>query len=535
MIGKLLIRNFKKWESLELPLNKDVNILVGDNDTGKSTILQAIEMVLTGKVGGRAIEQEIAPHWFSRGCVQAYLEAAAIDPTAPLPEIVIEAYLHESPDLTALVGRNNVLGEKSAGFQLLISFDPDYAPELQATLSAEADLVSLPIEYYKVERRDFAGERAPIRNQPVKTALIDTSGVRLYSGVDYYLRHIISANLSDRERAGLALSYRTYRENLSKSDAVATANGVLSESDNTLRKSTVTLGLDTSARASWETAVIPHFDEIPFHAAGQGEQSAFKMLLALDKHAKDKHVVLVEEPENHLSFGNLNELLKRIKERGEDQQLILTTHSSFVLNKLGLDNLTLLAEGTHTRFNNLSDDTRDHFLKLAGYDTLRLLLARATILVEGPSDELIVQKAYQQRFGHAAIDDGIDIISVQLTFKRFLELGEKLGRRIAVITDLDSDTDQETARKRFEDFEKMDGNIRGFIGEVEGGRTLEPQLLAAAGLSALNTIFGTSITDETDMVDHMTKGKTDSALALLLTSQKVNFPSFINDAIDHVR
>jgi predicted ATP-dependent endonuclease of OLD family len=32
--------------------------------------------------------------------------------------------------------------------------------------------------------------------------------------------------------------------------------------------------------------------------------------------------------------------------------------------------------------------------KLPGYDTLRLILCNKAILVEGPSDELIVQKAY---------------------------------------------------------------------------------------------------------------------------------------------
>lgn len=535
MIDKLLIRNFKKWDSLELPLNSDVNILVGDNDTGKSTILQAIEMVLTGKVSGRSIEHEITTHWFSQGCVKAYLEGVKSDPTVPLPEITIDVFFKDEPALIDLVGRNNLLGQKAPGFQLLISFDSDYAGELAEILAAKQELRTLPFEYYKVERRDFSGERAPIRNQPIKTAMIDTSGVRLYSGVDYYLRHIISSNLSDKERAGLALTYRTYRENLSKSEAVAMANSVLSESENTLNEKTVTLGLDTSARSSWEADVIPHFDDIPFHAAGQGEQSAFKMLLAMDKHAKDKHVVLIEEPENHLSFGNLNELLGRIKERGKDQQLILTTHSSLVLNKLGLDKLTLFAGKTHTRFNALSDETRDHFLKLAGYDTLRLLLAKSTILVEGPSDELIVQKAYQQRFGHAPIDDGIDVISVQLTFKRFLELGAKLGRKIVVITDLDSDVSQDKARKRFQDFERPDGNVRGFIGEVKNGSTLEPQLVAAAGLIELNRLFHTAFTTDQALVDYMTASKTDSALALLLAEDEIIFPAFINDAIDHVK
>ena len=37
----------------------------------------------------------------------------------------------------------------------------------------------------------------------------------------------------------------------------------------------------------------------------------------------------------------------------------------------------------------------NYFKKLPGYDTLRLVLAKRVILVEGPSDELVVQRAYR--------------------------------------------------------------------------------------------------------------------------------------------
>ena len=46
------------------------------------------------------------------------------------------------------------------------------------------------------------------------------------------------------------------------------------------------------------------------------------------------------------------------------------------------------------RLNELSAETYKFFEKLSGYDTLRLILCKKAILVEGDSDELIVQKAF---------------------------------------------------------------------------------------------------------------------------------------------
>ena len=56
-IDKIKIVNFKSFEGeFELKLNKDLNIIVGDNEAGKSTILEAINLVLSGLVGGKYIK-----------------------------------------------------------------------------------------------------------------------------------------------------------------------------------------------------------------------------------------------------------------------------------------------------------------------------------------------------------------------------------------------------------------------------------------------------------------------------------------------
>ena len=42
MIKGIVIKNFRIFETFKLLLNDDLNLLVGDNEAGKSTILEAM-------------------------------------------------------------------------------------------------------------------------------------------------------------------------------------------------------------------------------------------------------------------------------------------------------------------------------------------------------------------------------------------------------------------------------------------------------------------------------------------------------------
>ena len=61
------------------------------------------------------------------------------------------------------------------------------------------------------------------------------------------------------------------------------------------------------------------------------------------------------------------------------------------------------------------------------------------ILVEGDSDELVVQRAYMDiHNGRLPIQDGIDVMTVGgVTFKRYLEIAQILQKETAVVTDND--------------------------------------------------------------------------------------------------
>ncbi|MBH0109364.1 AAA family ATPase [Salinibacterium sp. NG22] len=534
MIERLLIQNFLRFEHLEIEFDSEMNILVGDNDTGKSTIMSALEMALTGRLGGRTLDGERSPHWFTKSVSEAWIMAIQKRSDTPPPVILIEAYFRDSGMLVALKGKNNSLHLDVPGIRLEVQLDPAFAVEYAAYVTEPEKVTSIPIEFFRVDRHDFAGEDVSRARPVVTAALIDASTLRLQSGTDYYLRKSISDHLDLEARAKLSLAFRNHKEALVQDPAFVAANDSIKVERTTLSKKSLTLSSDASAKSSWESGLVPHLDSIPFDLVGQGEQSAFKILLALEKDGTDRHVVMVEEPENHLSHSNLSKLISRIRERSSGQQVFLTTHSSFVLNKLGIDKLRLLSESGQLTLGSLPNDTKKYFAKLAGYDTLRMVLAKSVVLVEGPSDELIVQKAYHQKHGRLPIEDGIDVLSVQaLAFKRFLELGKALSLKIAVVTDLDDDVSDAKARKRFEQFE-VSQRVKGFVGNVADGRTLEPQLVSSAGRAALNTVFGWNTITDDELVDKMTASKTEAALRIFEHASDITMPEYINDAIKFV-
>jgi putative ATP-dependent endonuclease of OLD family len=189
----------------------------------------------------------------------------------------------------------------------------------------------------------------------------------------------------------------------------------------------VEISVELSSKNAWENSLMTYLDDIPFHYVGKGEQCIIKTKLALShKKAKEANIILLEEPENHLSHAKLNQLILDIKSHSSDKQILISTHSSFVSNKLGLEHLILLNNKKTIRLNDLSLETKLFFEKLSGYDTLRMILCKKAILVEGDSDELVVQRAFMDaNNGLLPIENGIDVISVGTSFLRFLEVAEQ--------------------------------------------------------------------------------------------------------------
>ena len=350
--------------------------------------------------------------------------------------------------------------------------------------------------------------------------------------------------LSSEEVTAVSQAHRRMKDTFIDDDSIKAINKRISE-ESSIIDGTVSLTVDLGTKNAWESSLVTQLNDIPFDYIGKGAQCVIKTELALThRNAQNAQIILLEEPESHLSFSKLNQLIKSIGEKYDDKQIIISTHSSFVANKLGLENLLLLDD--HKIVKMLDLPSAEFFKKVSGYDTLRLILCKKAILVEGDSDELVVQKAYQsQNNNHLPIEDQVDVISVGTSFLRFLELAVALNLKVAVVTDNDGDIS--ALENKYADYikENKKDNIEICYDKVVDtgtlmiGRkpynynTLEPKILKANGndIALFNSIFGTDYSTIEDLQKYMKHKKTDVALAIFNSDKNIVFPSYIMEAI----
>lgn len=528
MIERIVIEGYRRFQRLDFVPNPGMNIVVGDNECGKSTLLEAIALALTGKVNGRWASEELNPFWFHHRTVLDFFRTYGTDKASAPPHLLIELYFsNENDALQRLRGVHNSQRSDCPGVALRVALSDDYGTEFKEYMESDPPTV-LPVEFYEVDWRDFADERLARRPRELATSYIDSRTIRSTSGVDYHTREMLSEHLDSRERAQISLAHRRSRQQITD-DTLGTINERIRRDSEELHHNPIGLQMDQSARTSWETGIVPQVEDIPFAMSGQGQQAAIKMSLAMSRTADASTFVLIEEPENHLSYTSLSRLIARIKSLAtEDQQLFVCTHSSFVLNRLGVDRLVLLHDGVAAKLSNLDASTVGYFRKLAGYDTLRLALAQKVVLVEGPSDALIFERAFQDVTGKLPIDLGIDVVSMGgLTFRRALELCAALDRSSVALQDNDG-REPTDIQEELKDL-LAEGKRKLFVGDPSAGTTLEPQLLHANSDDVLRGVL--NLSGATDVERWMTNNKTEAALRIFDSKVAITMPDYVEEAV----
>lgn len=73
MITKIHIQGYRKLKEFLFEPNNGMNIIVGGNDAGKSTLLEAISLCLTGRINGQRVSDVLNPYWFNTELVAEFL------------------------------------------------------------------------------------------------------------------------------------------------------------------------------------------------------------------------------------------------------------------------------------------------------------------------------------------------------------------------------------------------------------------------------------------------------------------------------
>lgn len=538
VIRKVIIQNYKQFKNLSIDFNPDVNIIVADNENGKSTLFEAIHLALSGKINNKPLLQELTPYLFNIDSIKDYIQqlkdATSSNIVFP-PSLFIELYFQneENEELAQYKGTNNSLSEDAIGVKIGLVLDRDYMDEYKQYIKDPSMVTTIPIEYYKIEWYSFAFSQIKYALFPIKSLLIDNISTKFSNGVDKFVTTTIEDILEKKDNVALSLKYRQLKQSFSSDENITKINKQLSKLDNEITNKNMNISVDISSKSSWDMALSLYLDEIPFNFMGKGEQNSIKAKLSLKTKTDKYKVILIEEPETNQSYSNMSKLINFITKNCSEKQIFISTHSSYVLNKSGIDKAIFLNQGNILKLNELTQNTYEYFKILPGYDTLRLILSKKSFLVEGPSDELIIQAAYKQKHGKLPIEDGIDVICVRgLSFLRFLEIADKINKDVTVFTDNDGDYEN-NINKKYQQYLNHQ-HIKIVYSINNSWNTLEPQI---ANINDINMLCNVLSLDEKkyDSVDKiaewMQKNKTDSALKIYTNSSQITFPEYINNAL----
>lgn len=123
VITKLIIEGFKGFrDRFCIEFNESVNIIVGDNEAGKSTILEAINLALTGLYAGKPVKNNISQYLFNDQLVKDYLASLRTAARLPPPALFVELHLQKTPDTVFLEGDGNCLKSSLGWLRVLMRF-----------------------------------------------------------------------------------------------------------------------------------------------------------------------------------------------------------------------------------------------------------------------------------------------------------------------------------------------------------------------------------------------------------------------------
>ena len=515
-VRKIVLSNFKRFAALALDFDPDLNVFAGDNEVGKSTILLAIDLALAAsksKVENLGVETLVR-----KIAIQNFLSGTK-NP-ADLPTLFVEVYLSDGGD-PDLYGRCNSLRETAFGLRFSCEPSDDYAQEIKQVLAEEAD--NFPFEFYSIKFSTFAGMPYSSHRKPLRHLLIDGAQINADYAQREYTRALYRSHASPSVRGAHENKYRQLKNQFSRDHLT----GIIS-------KLSVQFHVRSSSKSNLEADLLVAEDGVPLEARGRGRQSLVKTEFALGKGKGPEaiEVLLLEEPENHLSHVNMRRLLDSLG-KPEGKQLFVSTHSSLVCSRLNLRKVIMLdGAGNHVTLRKLDRATADFFCKAPHNNVLEFSMSRKVILVEGDAEFILMAALYQACTGSNLENDGVHVIAVGGTsFKRYLALAKVLNIRTAVVRDNDGGY-QKHCIENYADL--LGDNARVFADRDDIRKTFEI-CLYQDNRDACEELFGTS-RRSLSVLDWMLDNKAEAALALLEKyGTGLSVPGYLREAMEWAR
>jgi len=497
-LSELKIWNFRKYGSdvsdtpgLHLRLNKGLNLLVGENDSGKTAIIDAIKLVLqTQSYDYQRLEEE---DFF----LQPGLEPTDINRAKLLKIECIfrgfDAENNEAANLLEWLGiEKNADGHDQYFLKVTlnaerkdrkISYDIKAGPDDEGTQLDGVARDFLRVTYLK-PLRDAESELIPGRRSRLAQILKSHEAFSFVPEPDHTITKI--AEKANKQIEG----YFRGKDESNNDIPDQSGKKLLSDINEYLKeffteKEINKIAEFTISGQSLSGILEKLILDLAEENSGLGSYNrlyiATELLLLKRTNYYGLKLSLIEEVESHLHPQAQLKLIEYLQDEIAERsgvQLIMTTHSPNLASKVKLDNL-IICKGDKSfpmgsDFTELEEGDYLFLERFLDVTKANLFFAHGVILVEGDAENILIP-IIADILGKPLTKHGVSVVNVQSTaflrysriFKR--KLGEGMGVKVSVVTDNDIKPDSAFTQnrineKRTEKENRYNGNgIQTFI------------------------------------------------------------------------
>lgn len=549
-IKKVKINNYRNFRSFEANLQK-LTVVIGENCTGKSNFFSALSLPLAGnsisynqkKLNVSDINRESIIEFY-HSIINGESEAEQIN-KIPKVSVMLQFSEPKKSCEKAILHYWLTKDVEENCAQIRYDFKPrDDSEFLKAVCSLLKDSniesinwFTLPIEFYDYqivsvnnEKTISFNELKNIKINHINAERDDFSDSNTMKSNSMLTRLLIN-NLNDIEKKSINQAYINFFSEIEQTKTFEKIIQLDEEFENIADHLTQLECIPNLPNLKNILSNITlRYGEEFLYQKGLGKRNLIYIFILFAYYKINDltfNLCCIEEPEAHLSVNNIRLVTDFIFKSTNNSncllQTIISTHNPNVINKLKLSNVLVLTGDRAINLSNTPQELLNYLRKRPNFDILKLLFADRVILVEGTTDEMLINSFLAKNYSKL---NNLEVISIkQKGFKTFLDLWLILNKgnsekKIGVIRDFDN---QPTAKNEHDKYDIENENI---IVKTTKKYTLEDDVVATnKNLEILNELFGKSFTQE-EMSEHLKSEK--AQYMLQICDALVQDPSPIN-------
>ncbi|WP_303143766.1 ATP-dependent nuclease [[Ruminococcus] torques] len=451
-ISSVSIENFRAFkEKTVFHFNPGVTVLIGENDCGKSTVIDAIRYVL-GTTDQSWQRVDLSDYYQENTDNEIHITVTFANLTAKEKAAFLECLTYTRDEETLIINWSAKYMTNVKPHRTFVSINCGRNADVAAPAAEARELLRVtylkPLRDAQAQMKSGRGSRlAQILSSIPELNLgereykegIDITSLSLAGIFDLSNQLLaghkvikdVNQGISDILNAELMLNNDAVKTQITVSGDGNTDEkkiySLLEKLDLNIQKDSVSnygnVGLGTSNLMSMACEMLLNQDD--------NELSTF---------------MLIEEPEAHIHAQRQLKLIQSMQKKGENQQVILTTHSPLLASVVELNNLLLIQnrKAFSMREGETMLDSSDYKFLERYLDATKanLFFAKGVIIVEGPGEALLLP-TLAKLLNRNLTDYGISIVDVKSTgLRRYARIfqrkeGDKINIPVSCITDRD--------------------------------------------------------------------------------------------------